>query len=370
MTTPTRRINWTNVAISTAAPVASILIAAGISAALLAISGFNPADVLSTLGGRFGDSSTWIESIQRAIPLYLSATAVAIGFKMNLFNIGVEGQYRVAMLAAAVAGAYVHFPKPIHLAYCILVAMLVGASWALIPALLKVKRGINEVISTIMLNYIAIGLTAFLFAEVFTDTKAGDLNAKTRLMPESAWMPNLVEQKLRNISGFLIVAIILGIGYYLLVWRSRFGFRLRASGANPTAARTAGINPNSMIVKTMLLSGAVAGLVGLPQILGDKHAYSSDLQLNLGFDGIAVALLGRNSPVGMAIGALVFGFLDAAGRFLDLEDIPKEIVVIMQGVIVLTVVVVYELARRFRERQTQEAASRALDDGPLELVAP
>jgi len=362
-------LNWRSISISAAAPVVSLLIAAAITSLLLVVSGFNPADVLSTLGGRVGDSATWIDTTQRAVPLYISAIAVAIGFKMNLFNIGVEGQYRVAMLATAVIGAAVSLPAPLHVLLCILVAMAAGSLWATIPAILKVQRGINEVISTIMLNYIAIGLTAYLFSDVFAVRIPGELNPKTKELPRSAWVPNLIEDNLHNLTGFIFLAAILGIAFYLIVFKSRFGFQLRASGANPTAARTSGINPKSMIFRTLLISGAVAGMVGLPQILGDKHTYSSDLQLNLGFDGIAVALLGRNSPVGIAIGALIFGFLDSAGRFLDLESIPKEIVTIMQGVIVLTVVIVYELARRLRERTVQEAASKMLEAGPTDAAA-
>ncbi len=363
-----RNLDIGNLALGLAAPLASLAVAAGFSALLLLISGFNPGDVLSVLWTRAGQASTWLDAAQRAIPLYLSALAVAIGFKMGLFNIGVEGQYRVAMLATAVLGAAVQLPAVVHVAFCLVVAMIFGAAWATIPAVLKVTRGVNEVISTIMMNFIAIGLTAFLFAEVFRDTPAGDLNAKTRAMPRSSYVPNLIEQDLRALSGFLIVAIVLGIGFYLLVWRSRFGFQLRASGANAAAARIAGINPKAMIVKTMLLSGALAGLVGMPQILGERHAYSNDLQLNLGFDGIAVALLGRNNPAGMAVGAIIFGFLNAAGRFLDLADIPKEIVTILQGVIVLTVVIVYELVGRIRERRTQEIAARDLQVPDVEVL--
>ncbi len=356
-----RPLDWGNLALSVAAPIVALLIAMGITSVLMAISGIDPGVAFSTIGKRFQESTAWIDATQAAVPLYISAIAVAIGFKMNLFNIGVEGQYRVAMLGTVAIGGLVELPPVLHVTFCILVAMTIGALWAAVPAVLKVYRGVSEVISTIMLNYIATGVLAFLFSEVFAQKKAGDLNPKSKVLPTSAWMPNIVEDNLHNITGFIFVAGLLGVIYYLVIWKSRFGFQLRASGANPTAARTAGINPKSMILRAMLLSGAVAGLVGMPQLLGDKHAYSSDLQLQLGFDGIAVALLGRNSPAGIAAAAMTFGFLDSAARFLDLESIPKEIVTIMQGVLVLTVVVVYEIVRRIKERRTQEAASRALD---------
>lgn len=343
-----------------AAPVVAIVFALLASVLALALTGNPAGEVFGILVDQLTSVRDILRTLNRAGPYYVSGVAVAIGFKMNLFNIGVEGQYRVAMFAAAVAGAYVNLPAVLHVTFCIVVAMATGALWAAIPAVLKAYRGVSEVISTIMLNYIATGVLAFLFSEVFAIRIPGDLLPKTKEMPRSSWMPNLIEENLHNIGGFLLVAVGLGVAYYLLVWRSRFGFRLRASGTNPTAARTAGIDPRSMIFGAMLLSGAAAGLVGLPQLLGERHAYSADLTLGLGFSGIAVALLGRNSPVGVAFAALTFGFLDSAARFLDLVSIPKEIVTIMQGILVLTVVIVYEIGRRTKERRTQERASRTL----------
>lgn len=355
------RIDWGGVAISVASPIVALAIAMGLTSVLMLISGLEPSVAFNTVATRMQESTAWIDAAQQAVPLYISAIAVAIGFKMNLFNIGVEGQYRVAMLTTVAVGTSVDLPAPLHVLLCLAVAMVTGAAWAAIPALLKVHRGVSEVISTIMMNYIATGVLAFLFSEVFAQREVGDLNPKSKILPTSAWMPNIIEEGLHNLTGFIVVAALLGVAYYLLVWKSRFGFQLRASGANPTAAKTAGINPRSMILRAMLLSGAVAGLVGMPQLLGDKHAYSSDLQLGLGFSGIAVALLGRNSPIGIAFAALTFGFLDSAARFLDLEQIPKEIVTIMQGILVLAVVVVYEVARRMKQQRTQERSSRVLE---------
>ncbi len=360
-----RRVDPTALGYAVAAPLGAVAVSILGASVLLVVSGFNPFDVLRVLGEQTTRDSTWIETGQRAVPLYLSAVAVAIGFKMNLFNIGVEGQYRLAVFVAAVAGAAVSLPAVLHVSFIIVVAMLTGAFWAGIAGVLKVTRGVNEVISTIMLNYIAIGLVAWMFDQAKVSAP-GDLNAKTKALPESAWVPNLVQQGLRKFSGFVFVAAVVGVVFYVVVWRSRFGFRLRASGANAVAARTSGIDPRRMVATTMIMSGAVAGLVGLPQILSDKHTYSSDLSTGLGFGGITVALLGRNNPVGIAVGAVVIGFLDAASRTLDFEGIPKEIVQIMQGIIVLSVVIVYEMARRSKERRVQESASVA---APLQAVA-
>jgi simple sugar transport system permease protein len=148
-----------------------------------------------------------------------------------------------------------------------------------------------------------------------------------------------------------------GILFYVLVWRTRFGYNLRASGVNFHAARVAGVNPGAMTVKTMLLSGAIAGLVGMTHLLTFSHAYTLDFPTGLGFTGIAVALVGRNHPVGVALAALLFGFIERSAQILDFNGIPKEIFLIMEGVIILSVVIAYELVRRFAERQEVRSAA-------------
>lgn len=361
-----RRIDLSSLGLALAAPVGAVAVSVVAAVLLLLVSGFNPLDVLSVLAEQSARESTWIETGQRAVPLYISGIAVAVGFKMNLFNIGVEGQYRLAVFVAAVAGAAVSLPPVLHVSFIIAVAMLTGGAWAAIAGVLKVTRGVNEVISTIMLNYIAIAVAAWLF-DYAKASVPGDLNAKTERLDESAWIPNLVQQGLRKFSAFVFIALLLGAIFYVVVWRTRFGFRLRASGANANAARTSGIDPNRMIVTTMILSGAAAGLIGLPQLLSDKHAYTSDMTTGLGFGGITVALLGRNNPIGVAVGATVIAFLDAASRVLDAEGVPKEIVRIMQGIIVLAVVIVYELAKRYKERKVQETVRAAT---PVAAVQP
>jgi len=159
--------------------------------------------------------------------------------------------------------------------------------------------------------------------------------------------------------------VIVGVAYYVLVWKTRFGYDLRASGLNPDAAQASGVDPRSMVIKTMLLSGAVAGLTGMMYLLSFFHSYSLDFPTGLGYTGIAVALVGRNNPVGIAIGALLFGFLERSAQILDLNNIPKEIFYIMEGIIILTVVVAYEVVRRLVEAQeTKAAAERAKAGAP------
>jgi ABC-type uncharacterized transport system permease subunit len=241
----------------------------------------------------------------------------------------------------------------------IIVAAIAGAAWAAIPAILKVTRGVNEVISTIMMNGLAIGLSAYLIRrDVFGELRGN--NIRTAEIPESGWMPGISFGGGGTMFGFLFVAIALGIGYWIMMNRTRFGFELRASGESATAASAGGVNAKKMVLVSMLLSGAIAGLIGLPEMLGRDHTFSLNFTAGIGFSGIAIALLGRNHPGGIAFGALLWAFLDKSGLALDNVGVPREIVTIMQGSIVLSVVVAYEVVRRFELASEQRRVGREL----------
>lgn len=347
------------------APVAAIGFAVAVSSLALLASGNSPMDAYGAMLEYGTRSRTMIGIVNRAVPLYVSAIAVAIGFRMGLFNIGVEGQYRLAAILAASAAAALSLPAVLHVPFVILVAMVTGGTWAGIAGVLKATRGIHEVISTIMLNTIATGLGAWLLANHLKDD-GESLNIKTPEIPESGRIPSLnsvldtigIEvPRGANLQGFLLGAIVLGVLYYVVIERTRFGFDLRSSGRNPFAAQASGVDAKGMVVRAMVLSGAVAGLVGIPQLLGFFNRYTLDFPTGLGFAGIAVALLGRNRPIGMAVAALLFGFLSTSAQVLDLEDVPKEIVDIMQGVILLSVVVAYEVVRRLVAAAEARAAA-------------
>ena len=353
-----------------AAPVAALLFAGLVSSLVLWSSGHDPFSAYGDMYEYGTRGRSLILMFNSAIPLYLAAVAVAVGFKMGLFNIGVEGQYRISLIVAAAFGAWISLPAPLHVAAVVLVAMAVGAGWAGIAGVLKATRGVSEVISTIMLNFIATGFGAWLLANFFRDTDSDTLTIKTREIPPSGRIPSLngLLDTLgydvpngANLQGFLVGAIVAGALFYVVVWRTRFGFELRASGLNPFAARASGVEPKRMIVQAMLLAGAVAGLVGISQLLGFFGRYTLDFPTGVGFAGIGVALLGRNHPIGMAIGALLFSFLSSSARILDLKNVPKEIVDIMQAVILLSVVVAYEVVRRMATAAEVRAAAEALE---------
>lgn len=360
--------DWSTFGLRLMAPVAALVFAVLISSVALIAADRSPFTTFSTMLEYGTRLESIVEMVNRATPLYLAGLATAIGFKMNLFNIGVEGQYRLAALMAAWIGAKVSWPGPLHVALLLVVACAVGSALGGVIGALKVTRGVSEVISSIMLNAIAgTSLVAYLLNTYFRD-KSPDvgLDTRTKALPESAWFPNfdaIVEGPFRvlksgvHLHGYVAVAIVVGLGYYVLVSRTRFGFDLKASGLNPLAARAAGVPPNRMIMTAMLMSGAVAGLIGLAQILSYSHTYGGDFVTGLGLSGIAVALLGRNHPAGIAAAALLFGFLERSSQILALKQIPKSTVAIMQGSILLAVVVAYEVVDRVVRRREISAAS-------------
>jgi simple sugar transport system permease protein len=346
------------------APIGALIFSLALSSIALLLIHKSPIEAFKEMITFATHGNQIIEILNQATPYYLSALAVAIGFKMNLFNIGVEGQYYLAALLAATFGAAVHLPAPLHVFLIFAVAMGVGATWSGIAGVLKVTRGVSEVISTIMLNFIAFGIGAFLFQRYFSvKLQAGDLELRTPPIPKSGLFPSLdkvfgITNPTEPLTGMVLVAILVGVLYYVLVWRTRFGFNLRATGLNPQAARASGVNPSAMIIETMLISGAIAGLVGLSYLLSFFGAYTLDFPSGLGFTGIAVALVGRNHPVGIGIAALLFAFLDISAQILDLNGIPKEVAQIMEGVIILSVVVAYELVRRLIQAQDVRLAAQ------------
>jgi general nucleoside transport system permease protein len=302
--------------------------------------------------------------IDNATVLYLSGIAAAIGFRMNLFNIGVDGQYRIAAFTAAVVAGEAWLPGYLNTVLALVCAMAVGALWAGIAGVLRATRGVSEVISTIMLNAIATGLVAYLLRKA-ADRVEGSNVVATKTIPEESWLPNITISEgppVVDIYGFVVIAATVGFLYWFVLNKTRFGFDLRATGRSTTAAVASGVSVNRMIVAAMMISGAVAGLVGLPILLGESHSYGSTFQSGLGFAGIAIALLGRNNPLGIAVGAVLFAYLDEQSNPLQiLVGVAPDIVAITQGVIVLTVVISYEIVRRYGVRLEQQAVARALE---------
>jgi general nucleoside transport system permease protein len=365
---------WTlsRVLLAVAAPALAMGIALGVSSAVLVASGYQPLDVFGSMWSFGTQLNSIISMVNRAVPYYLAGLAVAVGFKMNLFNIGVEGQFYFAALVAAIVGSAFALPSVLHVLVILLVAMAAGAFLAAIAGVLKATRGVNEVIATIMLNNIILGgFGAWMLTRARFEDGSASLQIATKPIADSGRIPNLnglleaigidVPAGAR-LTGFLLVAVLVGVAYYVVIWRTRFGYDLRASGLNPWAAGSSGVNAKGMVVKAMVVSGGLAGLVGMSQLLVEKGRFAGDFPTGIGFTGIAVALVGRNHPIGIALAAALWGFMERSAQRLDLDGVPKEIVVIMQGTIVLSVVVAYEVVRRVRAAQQQRDVSAQVDD--------
>ena len=319
------------------APVLALVMAFLITSLVLVLAGDPVGEVWSTLLGVPAERNL-ANILNNATVLYLSGLAVAVGFRMNLFNIGVDGQYRVAAFVAAVVAGEAWLPGAANTVLAILAAML---------------------------NFIATGLVAYFLRRVAV-REEGSNDIGTREIPEGSRIPGfqIGEGTTTEVYGFIFLAALAGFTYWFVLNRTRFGFDLRATGKSTTAAVASGISVTRMTIVAMLLSGAVAGLVGLPLLFGDSYSYGSTFQSGLGFAGIAIALLGRNHPIGIAIGALLFAYLDEQSNPLQiLVGVSPDIVAITQGVIVLTVVVSYEVVRRYGVRLEQHAVARALEAG-------
>ena len=356
-------MNLRRIGISLIAPLLGVVISVLVTALILQSIGADVAGVFSAMV-KYGTSpraETLILNL--ATTYFLSALAVAIGFKMNLFNIGVNGQYVLGAVAAGIVAGHLDLPKALSVTVTILVAVIVGALWAGLAGWLKVSRGVSEVISTIMLNFIAIAIISWVIIRTSFGVETS-LNVRgTQMIAESGMLRGIafIDPKTK-VYGFFFIAILVGVGYWFILNRTRFGFDLRATGASASAARTSGVEAKRMTFITMLISGGIAGLVGLPYLLGEAGSYNLNFPTDWGFTGIAIALLGRNNPVGIAFGSLLWAFLDVASGQLILEGVPREITTIMQGLTVIVVVISYEIVRRNQLRGEQSRVAKALEE--------
>jgi ABC-type uncharacterized transport system permease subunit len=328
--------SWTwrlrDLALRLLVPVAGLLAAAVIGALVVLVVRGRWSDVTGVARaawgyGLFGPGAA-ASILRHATPLVFAGLATAAAFKAGLFNIGVEGQYAIGALCAGWVGSRLSAPAAIHLPLAILAGMAGGLLWALLPALLKAYRGVHEVISTVLMNYLA----GAVLLSLLSGPLAGQQTRPTARVGGTA---------------LLALAVAAAVGYAAVVRRTRFGFELRVLGIDPRAAVPAGVRSHAMILGAMLLSGAVAGLAGLQDVLAGDGRLTLDDARGYGFTAIAVAVVGRGSGLGVVAAALLFSFLDRAGAGIGLRThVPAEVVPILQGVSILTVVVADQVVRR------------------------
>lgn len=305
--------------------------------------------------------------LANATPLVFSGLAVAVAFKAGLFNIGVEGQYKVAMMASSAAALHLDFlPGPVLVPIVIVTAMLAGTAWAAVPGILRVTTGAHEVVTTIMMNLIAVSLVAWALLGPLRTSETGLIDLRTDIFAEHARIPHLAPTLGLDLPGsvqlswLFPLAILACLVCWLLLYRMRLGYEVRAVGATAGSAEAGGISVGATQLKIFLVSGALAGLVGLNHLLVDKGYLGSNYESGLGFAGIAVAFLGRNHPFGILLAAILVGALARGQDGVAVTSaLPTEIIIILQGVLILAVVVAYEVVnRRLRSRRLR-AAERA-----------
>jgi simple sugar transport system permease protein len=352
----TRRVS----AFDAAAPLRALIgiaAALAVSAVIILLVGVNPITAYrAMLDGSFGNRFSLATTGVRMTPILLTGVAVALSFRAGAFNIGAEGQLYLGGAAATFVGIHGgSLPSPILIALSLLAAFVAGAVWILVPALLKAYRGVSEIVTTLMFNFIGVLLIAYLINP--TDGPMAQPHAAFAQSPpvqESAQLPTLFPGTSLHVG--LLLAVSLAIVMQLVIRFTPFGFRLRMLGSGFTAARFAGVPPRAMILKLMLLSGGIAGLAGGVEVLGLLHALYVNFSPGYGYDGITVALLSSNSPIGCVLAALFVGGLRAgANNMQQVTGLEGSLVVVIQALVILFLVW-NPLRNRFKPRLAPQAS--------------
>ncbi|PZQ46198.1 MAG: ABC transporter permease [Rhodovulum sulfidophilum] len=314
------------------APCVAIAIAVGVGGLIVLALGENPFKVYAIIvEGSVVGLPNFLVSLQIMSPLLFTGLAVAVAFRAGLWNVGAEGQMIMGALAAGIAGSALDLPAIIHVPVCLLAAVVGGAAWALIPAFLRVRYNVNELVVCLMLNPVALLLTGWVSARVLK--APGPTNKLPDVLP-SAGLTNLSVYSQVN-TGFVI-----GLSLCLLIafvnHYTKAGFRWRLIGLNPRFSNYGGLKVERRSLTVFLLSGAIAGLGGAEQVLGQYHAFYDNFSPGYGFDGIAVAMLANNNPLGVILAAFLFGALNSGGVVLQMmTGLSKYLVQVLQFIIVL-----------------------------------
>jgi len=349
---PRFSINWRDLFVEALVPLLAIVTALMIGALIILATGASVTKAYSGLFfGALGTSVALLNTLVAATPYIFAGLAVALGFKCGLFNIGVEGQLGIGAMCAAVAGyAITGLPLVIHLPLAILAGALGGALWGAIPGFLRAKTGAHEVITTIMLNYVSIRLTDYLIKGPFRDRASSA--PRTPFIAPSAELPYLFGADYRLHAGFILALIMVAVIWWLLN-KTTTGFEIRTVGANPDAAKYAGMSITRNFVLAMALSGGLAGLAGASEVLGLEHNLKAAFSAGYGFDSIAIALLAKSNPIGIIPAAIFWGALRNGAGLMQLQSgISISLINIIQALVIVFVAAdqivrwVYRIRRR------------------------
>ena len=315
--------------------LAAIGIAILVGALFILMSGESPIEAYGALlKGALGSPKSIANTISKSIPLAFTGLAVALGSRCGMLNIGAEGQLHAGAMAAVLTALSLSaFPAPIVLVVSIIAGILAGMIVGGIPGFFKARLNTNEVIVAIMLNYICTLFTSWL---VNGPVKSDGSTAQTEVLPEGVWLGRLIPQTQLTTALFILIAVAILI--YIFLWKTSVGYQLRAVGANPSAAGTAGIRVKTYMIMAMVLSGGLAALAGITEVFGKYHRFIEGFSPSFGFTGIAVAILGRNHPAGVLLTALLFGIMDmGALRMSRVTDVSTNMVTVVQSLVILLV---------------------------------
>ncbi len=355
-------------------PILAILTAFLVGAVLLLLSGYNPVEAyLGLLEGAFGSVQALSRTIRRATPFIFTGLSVAFAFKAGLFNIGAGGQFLMGTVFAVAVGVnFEGLPFMIHMPLALAAGILGGAIWGAIPGFLKAWRGAHEVITTIMLNFVASNFANWTVYAGGTEGRSpGPLSnpesaaraiSETRDVFVSARIPFILPDFFDRVHWGFVIALVVAVFIWWLLFKTTIGFEVRTVGQNPTAAHYAGIRVNWTIVMTMAIAGGLAGMAGAVETLGLNHKFAPEFTGSAGFEGITVALLGNTHPFGVVFAALFMGSLFAGAAKMQFDSgVPAEMIQVVQALVLMFVAApeIIRLLYRLREPTPEEELERA-----------
>src|SRR5512135_574613 len=356
-----RHVDWADVGFRIALPLGAVLLALLIGAVMLLLLGVNPLEAYAAmLNGVFGSLYGFTQSFVKATPLLLVGLGICIAFRASVINIGAEGQIILGALAAtAFSLGFRTLPDWLLVPLTMLAGFAAGAFWGFIPGVLKARFGVNEILSTVMLNVVAAQILVAMLKGPLMDTKgvtAGTFLPQSEQLPEAVWLPRLVPQTLLHTGA--IVAVILAFIVYIFLWRTTIGYRIRAVGLNPDASRYAGIRVPLYQALALTLAGGFAGLAGVVEVIGVQHRLLEGITSGYGFSGIVTALFGGLHPLGTIPASYIFGsLLVGADKMQRAVQVPSSLVNVLLGLIVLFVVGSQYYARKRAARRAATAVS-------------